>query len=305
MWVTESPKVILSKEVHARKAQLPMWVTDSPKVMLAKEVHPRKAQPPMWVTDSGIMSKPTWCDCWKAPLEMFVTLEGIFTSKHPCVWMSCFVVASTSFLVYVAVTRGSAPKNPAVSSVSASSMIELSRTKSTLRTLRSIGSWHFFSRTIAFNSRTVAVITTSRVMTSPCKVFNWTSQDMAAKDNWPSGRGQRNWAVHMNRGWRAAFSAVFLLLHLFQYVKGRLEILCMFQSLNHVIPWAISPWLPLVVKAIDGSILCPAFQNDSSKTSPKTFKDNLLTNWLKMVVGMLRCQLRLFHFLRIRVKKKW
>ena len=76
----------------------------------------------------------------------------------------------------------SAPKSPAASSVSASSMIKLSRSSSTLRTLRSIGSWQgCFSRSLAFNSRTVAVITTSRVMTFPCKVFNWTWQDMGVK----------------------------------------------------------------------------------------------------------------------------
>ena len=37
---------------------------------------------------------------------------------------------------------------------------------------------------IAFNSRTVAVIGMSRVMTRPCKVFNFTSQDIAAKGRW-------------------------------------------------------------------------------------------------------------------------
>ena len=151
--------------------------------MLAREVQIEKALSPIWVTDSGIVSKTSWCEFWKAALEIRVTLEGIFTAKHPSVWMSCLVAASTSFLVYVTVTRDSAPKSPAASSVSASSMIEVPRSSSTLRTLRSIGSRCVgcFSRSIAFNSRTVAVITTSRVMTPPCKVFNWTSQDMAAK----------------------------------------------------------------------------------------------------------------------------
>ena len=145
----------------------------------------------MWVTDSGIVSKTSWREFSKAASKILVTLEGIVTAKHPGVRMSCLVSASTSFLVYVTVTRDSAPKSPAASSVSASSMIELSRSSSTLRTLRWIGSWQgCFSRSIAFNSRTVAVITTSRVMTPPCKVFNWTSHDMA-QDNWRSGHGQR------------------------------------------------------------------------------------------------------------------
>ena len=95
---------------------------------------------------------------------------------------SFFVAASTSFLVYATVTSDSAQKNPAASSVSASSMMELSRSSSTFRILRSIGSWHgCFVRSIAFNSRTVAMIGMSRVMTPPCNVFNFTSQDMAAK----------------------------------------------------------------------------------------------------------------------------
>ena len=182
MWVTDAPKVTLAREGQFEKAPSPMWVTDSPNVMLARDEQPSKAACPMWVTDSGIVSKTSRGEFWKAECEILVTLEGIFTAKHPSVWMSCLVAASTSFLVYVTVTRDSAPKSPAASSVSASSMIELSRSSSTLRTLRSIGSWQgWFSRSIAFNSRTVAVITTLRVMTFPCKVFNWTSQDMAAK----------------------------------------------------------------------------------------------------------------------------
>ncbi len=229
MWVTDSPKVMLGREVHPEKACSSMWVTDSPKVMLSREVHPWKAFLPMWVTDSGIVSKTSWCKFWKAAAEIFVALEGIFTSKHPCVWMSCFVVASASFLVYVTVTRGSAPKNPAASSVSASSMIELPRSSSTLRTLRSIGSWQgCFSRSIAFNSRTVAVITTSRVMTPPCNVFTWTSQGMAFLG--PIDRQDLTkgialciqvvlWAKskhvkHMNRVLKAGFSPLFLLLYL-------------------------------------------------------------------------------------------
>ena len=99
--------------------------------------------------------------------------------------MSSFVAASTSFLVYATVTSDSAQKNPAVSSVSASSMIEMSRSSSTFRILRSIGSRHgCCARSIAFNSRTVAVIGRSRVMTPPCKVFNFTSQHIAAKGRW-------------------------------------------------------------------------------------------------------------------------
>ena len=182
MWVTDSPNVMLSREEQPSKAACPMRVTDSPQVMPARERQFRKASSPIWVTDSGIVSKTSRGEFWKAECEILVTLEGIFTAKHPSVWMSCLVAASTSFLVYVKVTRDSPPKSPAASSVSASSMIELSRSSSTLRTLRSIGSWQgWFSRSIAFNSRTVAVITTLRVMTFPCKVFNWTSQDMAAK----------------------------------------------------------------------------------------------------------------------------
>ena len=180
MWVTDSPKAMLPKEVQFWKAELPMCVTDSPKVMLAKEVQFWKAHSRMWVTDSGIVTKTSWREFWKADGEICFRLQGIFTPKHPCVWMSLFVAASTSFLVYATVTRGSAPMSPASSSDSASFMIKLSRSSSTLRTLRSIGSWQgCFSRSIAFNSRTVAGVTTSRVMTLPCKVFNLTSQDMA------------------------------------------------------------------------------------------------------------------------------
>ena len=182
----------------------------------------------MWVTDSGIVSKTSWCEFWKAASEMLVTLEGIFTSTHPCVWMSFFVAASTSFLVYVTVTWGSAPKNPAVSSVSASSMIELPRSNSTLRTLRSIGSWQgCFSRSIPFNSRTVAVITTSRVMTLPCKVFNWTSRDMAAKGLVDCQKMATGIACvsGFNRVKPKAglFCPVLTLAPVTTYVKGRLE----------------------------------------------------------------------------------
>ena len=180
MCVTESPKVMLIREVHPWKALIPMQVTDPLNVMLAREVHPRKALLPMSVTDSGIVSNTSWGEFWNADWEIFVRLQGIFTPKYPCVRMSFFVAASTSFLVYVTVTRDSAPTSPASSSDSASSMIELSRSSSTLRTLRSVGSWQgCFSRSIDFNSRTVAVIRISRVMTLPCKVFNLTSRVMA------------------------------------------------------------------------------------------------------------------------------
>ena len=241
MWVTDSPKLMLAREVQPYKAPCPIWVTDSPHVMLARERQFSKAKSRMWVTDSGIVSKTSWCEFWKAASEMFVTLEGIFTPKHPCVWMSCLVAASTSFLVYVTVTRASAPKRPAASSVSASSMIELSRSSSTLRTLRSIGSWQgCFSRSIAFNSRTVAVVATWRVMTFPCKVFNWTSQDIAAKGQ---VKGRVAWKivdysqdmakdlyirlalwVFQNILHRVKLKAVSSALHLLQYVKGRLKI---------------------------------------------------------------------------------
>ena len=162
-----------------------MWVTDSPKVMLAREVHFRKASSPMWVTDSGIVSTTSRWEFWKAALEMFVTLKGIFTPKYSvCVWISCFAAASASFLVYATVTRDSAPKNLAELSDSASSMIEQLCNSSTLRTLRSIGSWQgCFSRSINFNSRTVAVIRTSRAMTPPCRVLSLISQDMAPNEN--------------------------------------------------------------------------------------------------------------------------
>ena len=171
---------MLVKEVHPAKAKLPMCVTDSPKVILAKEVQFWKARSRMCVTDTGIVTKTSWREFWKADEKTCVRLQGIFTPKHPCVWTSFFVAASTSFLVYATVTRGSAQTSPASSSDSASSMIELSRSSSTLRTLRSMGSWQgCFSRSIAFNSRTVAVVRTSRVMTLPCKVVNLTSLDMA------------------------------------------------------------------------------------------------------------------------------
>ena len=138
----------------------------------------------MDVTDSGIVTKTT---CWqpqKASWQISVRSEGIFNSKNPCVWMPSFVAASTTFLVYVTVTGDSASNNPASASVSASSMNEPSCSNTTLRSLRSIGSSQgCFSRSIDFNSRTVAVVWTSRVMTPPSKVFSLTSQDMA-----PSGR---------------------------------------------------------------------------------------------------------------------
>ena len=173
---------MLAREGQFAKARTPIRVTDSPRMMLASEGQFSKARSPIWVTDSGIVTKTSWREFWKAASDILVKLEGMFTAKHPCVRMSCVVAASTSFLVYATVTRDSAPKNPAASRVSASSMLELSRSSSTLRTLRSIGSWQgCFSRSIAFNSRTVAVITTSRAMTFPCKVFNWTSQDIATK----------------------------------------------------------------------------------------------------------------------------
>ena len=123
----------------------------------------------------------------KDPLRP-VRLQGIFAPKHLWAWMSSmssFVAASTWSLVYATVTSDSVQKNPAASSVSASSMIELSRSSSTFRILRSIGSRHgCFARSIAFNSRTVAVIRMSRVMTPPCNVFNFTSQDIGAKGTW-------------------------------------------------------------------------------------------------------------------------
>ena len=74
-------------------------------------------------------------------------------------------------------------------------MIELLCSSSTLRTLRSIGSWQgWFSRSIIFNSRTVAVIGTSRVMTLPCKVFNSISRDMAPKGPfWRSRKNRTFW----------------------------------------------------------------------------------------------------------------
>ena len=163
-----------------------MWVTDSPKVMLAKEVQPRKAQDAMSVTDSGIVSKTNWSEFWKADPEILVTLEGIFSAKCPCTWVSSCSTASTSFLLYTTVTSDSALKNLAELSASASSMIELLCSSSTLRTLRSIGSWQgCFSRSIDFNSRTVAVMGTSRVMTPPCNVLNFSSRDMAPKGSLP------------------------------------------------------------------------------------------------------------------------
>ena len=181
MLVTDSLKVMLTKAVHPSKAHFPMWVTDSPKVMLAREVQFAKALSPMWVTDPAIVSKTSWCKFLKAALEMFVTLEGIFTPKYSaCVHMSCCAAASTSFLVYTTVTRDSSLKNSGPSIVSASFMIELLRSSSTPRILRSIGSWQgCFLRSIDFNSPTVAGMRTSRVMTLPSTVFNFISMDMA------------------------------------------------------------------------------------------------------------------------------
>ena len=187
MCVTDAPKVMLSKEAQYRKTSSPMCVTDSPKVMLSKEMQFSKAESPIVLTDSGIVSRTSCFEFWKAPLEMSVTLEGIATPKLPHVWMSCFVAASTSFVVYATLTWDSALKNPSELSVSVSSMIEVLRNSSTLRTLRLLGSRQgCFSRSIAFNSGTVVVMGSSRVMTPPCRVFNLTSQDMAAKrTSWP------------------------------------------------------------------------------------------------------------------------
>ena len=174
MSAMDSPMVMLFKEVHLAKATLPMCVTDSPKLMLSKNVQSSKAFSPIFLTDAGIVSRASWWELWKTALELFVALEGIFTAKLPDVGMSCFVAASTMLLVYATVTWDSALKNPA----------ELRVSGSTLRTLRSIGSWQgCFSRSIAFKSRIVVVMGRSRVMTPPCKVFNLTSQDMAASQN--------------------------------------------------------------------------------------------------------------------------
>ena len=151
----------------------------------------------MWFTDSGIVSKTSWREFWKAASEILVTLEGIFNATHPCVRMSCCAGASTSFLLYTTVTRDSSPKNLAEFSASASSMIELLCSSSTFRILRSIGSWQgCFSRSIDFNSRTVSVVKTSRVMTPPCTVFNFNSNKMAPKDLWRSSK-QELFAPHL------------------------------------------------------------------------------------------------------------
>ena len=61
-------------------------------------------------------------------------------------------------------------------------MIEPLWSSSTPRILRSIGSSILilcFSRSMAFNSSRVVSMKTSRVMTSPCNVFNLSSRDMA------------------------------------------------------------------------------------------------------------------------------
>ena len=280
---------MLAREVQFRKAPSPTWVTDSPKVMLAREVQFEKASRPMWETDSGIVSKTSWCEFWKAASEILVTLQGIFTPKHPCVWMSCLVEASTSFLAYVTVTRVSAPKRPAASSVSASSMIELSRSSSTLRTLRSIGSWQgCFSRSKAFNSRTVAVITTSRVMTPPCRVFNWTSQDMAAK-----GQVQGRVACKIVRTWpktctvypasamcvqnilnRVKLEAASSALHLLQYVKGRLKT-------NAYVPdlwWNVEP-SPLDCCLLSKSFMVPSCAPKHVQKHSRTTSNELAQKW--------------------------
>ena len=208
MEVTDSHTVMLAKEAQLSKARSPILVTDSPKAMLAREAQPWKALFPMWVTDSGILSKTSWCEFLKAASEILVTFEGILTPKHPCASMSCFAAASTSFFVYVTVTRGSTPKNSGALIGSASSMIELLRSSTTPRILRSIGSWQgCFSRSIIFNSRTVAVIRTSRVMTLPCKVFSLTLQDMAPKGhltNRVASKMDQNVRLQSGRGQRMA-----------------------------------------------------------------------------------------------------
>ena len=204
--------------------------------MLVKEVQSSKALSPMWVT-----------------------LEGIFTPKHPCAWMSSFSAASTSFLVCGTVTGDSAPTSPASSSVSASSMIELSRSSSTLRALRSIGPWQgCFSRSIDFNSRTVAVIGTSRVMTLPCNVSSLTSQDMAPKGflTWFTGRTwSKNGNVHpgsagvkqkyaKSRLYSCTCCSCCVHQHTYTHISIYLKTLeifwnlgnsCLFQTLNRVV----------------------------------------------------------------------
>ena len=114
----------------------------------------------MSVTDWPVLvTKTSWSQFGKAYPKFSVRLQRMFAPKHLCVWMSSFVAASTSFLVYATVTRDSAPKNP-VASKNSQHMIELSRRSSTV------------------------VIEMSRVMTPPCKVFNFPSQDIAAKRRW-------------------------------------------------------------------------------------------------------------------------
>ena len=86
----------------------------------------------------------------------------------------------------------SASSSPAAPTVLASSisMIELLRSSSTLRSLRSTGSCALgcLSRSMPFNSPRVVSIKTSREMTPPCKVCTWSWQDMArgvASNNGP------------------------------------------------------------------------------------------------------------------------
>ena len=94
----------------------------------------------------------------------------------------------------MAVVIASASSSPAAPTVWASSIstIVLSRSSSTVRSLRSIGSSEKagrFSRSMASNSPRVVSTRTSRTMTSPCKVFTSSFWDMADPGRLPLSSG--------------------------------------------------------------------------------------------------------------------
>lgn len=173
----------------------------------------------MCVTDDSFMATETrWVQSWKACHEMFVQIEGMFKWKNSRVWMPSFVAASTSFRLQMAVVMALASSSPAAPNVwaSSTSMIELSRSSSTARSLRSIGSSALgcFSRSMAFNSRRVVSITTSTEMTPPCKVFNSSSRDMAEDKEpafWNSDLDYKISSQECLR-WEVSWTAIFLVI---------------------------------------------------------------------------------------------
>ena len=74
--VTDSERLILSKDLHFAKANSPIAVTDSGIVMLLKELHLKKAPSPITVTASGIVMLTKELHFLKAPSPMAMTDSG-------------------------------------------------------------------------------------------------------------------------------------------------------------------------------------------------------------------------------------